>query len=363
MSRSLSVFLIALLVLVALTVGPARGASESSGTPTTITQCQNGGWQSFDVFRNQGDCVSFVATKGRNPPGNSPTGWFEKAPAATARLAVSAATIKRIVYVVGGHTGTAESGALEAYDPATNRWTTRAALPTPRHNAGVGAINGKLYVAGGWSQDLGGSVSTVEAYDPSTNTWATRASLPLQWSPGNASGGVLNGQLYLFGGDTAHPNGVCDSRVMSYDPASDTWTTRAPMPQSECWGATAVANGKAYVIGGISCCGRTPYSTVQIYDPATDSWTMGAAMPTARHREGAAFVDGLIFVIGGGATFGLLGSMDAYDPFANTWSSKPAMPTPRQMFAAASVGATIFTIAGVNASGTPVNVSEAFTAR
>ena len=36
--------------------------------PTTKEQCFNGGWQDFKVFKNQGDCVSFVATKGKNPP-------------------------------------------------------------------------------------------------------------------------------------------------------------------------------------------------------------------------------------------------------------------------------------------------------
>jgi hypothetical protein len=37
-------------------------------TPTSKDQCKNGGWQSFGLFKNQGDCVSFVSTKGRNPP-------------------------------------------------------------------------------------------------------------------------------------------------------------------------------------------------------------------------------------------------------------------------------------------------------
>jgi Protein of unknown function (DUF642) len=36
--------------------------------PTTTDECKNGGWQSFGVFKNQGDCVSFVATQGKNPP-------------------------------------------------------------------------------------------------------------------------------------------------------------------------------------------------------------------------------------------------------------------------------------------------------
>jgi hypothetical protein len=35
---------------------------------TSREQCKNGGWQDFGVFKNQGDCVSFVATRGKKPP-------------------------------------------------------------------------------------------------------------------------------------------------------------------------------------------------------------------------------------------------------------------------------------------------------
>jgi hypothetical protein len=36
--------------------------------PTSKDQCKHGGWRDFGVFKNQGDCVSYVATKGRNAP-------------------------------------------------------------------------------------------------------------------------------------------------------------------------------------------------------------------------------------------------------------------------------------------------------
>jgi hypothetical protein len=36
--------------------------------PTSKEQCKNGGWRSYGVFKNQGDCVSYVATKGKNQP-------------------------------------------------------------------------------------------------------------------------------------------------------------------------------------------------------------------------------------------------------------------------------------------------------
>jgi hypothetical protein len=36
--------------------------------PSTKGQCKKGGWRGFEVFKNQGDCVSWVATGGKNPP-------------------------------------------------------------------------------------------------------------------------------------------------------------------------------------------------------------------------------------------------------------------------------------------------------
>jgi hypothetical protein len=45
---------------------------DAPGLPTSKDQCTNGDWRNFPGFKNQGDCVSFVATGGKNPPANSP---------------------------------------------------------------------------------------------------------------------------------------------------------------------------------------------------------------------------------------------------------------------------------------------------
>jgi hypothetical protein len=37
---------------------------------TSKPQCKDGGWRSFG-FKNQGDCISFLATGGKNPPSES----------------------------------------------------------------------------------------------------------------------------------------------------------------------------------------------------------------------------------------------------------------------------------------------------
>jgi hypothetical protein len=39
-----------------------------NGYPTSDTDCKNNGWKAYGVFKNQGDCVSFVATGEQNTP-------------------------------------------------------------------------------------------------------------------------------------------------------------------------------------------------------------------------------------------------------------------------------------------------------
>jgi hypothetical protein len=42
--------------------------TDAQPLPTAKNECKNGGWRQFGVFKNQGDCVSFVATGGKKPP-------------------------------------------------------------------------------------------------------------------------------------------------------------------------------------------------------------------------------------------------------------------------------------------------------
>jgi hypothetical protein len=52
-------------------------ACDTPEFPTDKTQCKNDGWKSYNgsyTFKNQGDCVSFVATGGKNEPGKNTKG-------------------------------------------------------------------------------------------------------------------------------------------------------------------------------------------------------------------------------------------------------------------------------------------------
>lgn len=45
---------------------------QQSAMPDSIDDCKKDGWRRYGVFKNQGDCVSYVATHGGNPPAGTP---------------------------------------------------------------------------------------------------------------------------------------------------------------------------------------------------------------------------------------------------------------------------------------------------
>lgn len=49
---------------------PETVCDDIPAPPTTVEQCKKGGWQQYG-FKNQGDCVAFVATNGKNEPGKN----------------------------------------------------------------------------------------------------------------------------------------------------------------------------------------------------------------------------------------------------------------------------------------------------
>ena len=44
------------------------------GPTNAKTDCKKGAWEAWGVFKNQGDCVSYIATQGKNEPGQNVPG-------------------------------------------------------------------------------------------------------------------------------------------------------------------------------------------------------------------------------------------------------------------------------------------------
>src|SRR2546425_2136527 len=277
--------------------------------------------------------------------------------------------VNGILYAVGGATlrGSDYLNTVEAYDPPTDKWTAKARMPTPREGLAVGVVNGILYAVGGISAPMGGRIlATVEAYDPTKDTWTVKASM-LTHRSGHAVG-IVNGILYAVGG-AGSPEGdfsIPLRTVEAYDPTTNKWTARTPMPthraQPDTLGwdggrhllAVGVVNGILYAVGG-ACCAPgenvTILSTVDAYDPATDTWKTKAPIPTPRYGP-VGVVNGILYAVGGvSKNAGIISTVEAYSPTTNSWMAKAPMPTPRNGHAVGVVNRTLYVVGGLGTVG------------
>jgi N-acetylneuraminic acid mutarotase len=207
------------------------------------------------------------------------------------------------------------------YDAERQSWAALPPMPTPRGALSATALGGKIYVIGG-------------------------AKIPAK----------LDQKDGLVGGGPVEL--VASNEV--FDTETQTWSTASPMSLPRNHHGSVQVDGKLYVIGGrVGSCFSGGWSTNvwmnEEYDPKTDTWTPKAPMPTARSGIGMEVLDGRIHVLGGEAWIDNLGGVyrahEVYDPRTNSWAIAPRMLTPRHGFATAQIGKRIFAVSGVNNAG------------
>jgi len=290
--------------------------------------------------------------------GQSSGTWVTKQPLQTPRAGHGSAVLGGKVYVAGGYTSSGITSALEVYDPTTNSWSTNQSMGSARNGVGLVALNGLLYAIGGDSPS--GMLASVESYDPATDSWTPRGSmLSTRYYP---AVGVIGGKIYACAGDiAAQQNG---SSVEEYDPQTNMWTSRESMPTPVRYvGATAVVNDLLYVISGES---EVYADAVRCFNPATNSWSLKAPIPTLRSLAAAAVINGEIYVAGGyfvpipGLPATSLTNLDIYNPVTNSWRAGTPMPTGRVSCAGSAVDGVLF-VSGGGVGGQPgvLNVVEA----
>jgi N-acetylneuraminic acid mutarotase len=300
-----------------------------------------------------------VTTESRAPVDvTAPGTWTVLAPMPTPRQEVAVAAVDGLVYVIGGFGRSGQPAAtVEVYDPATNQWELRAPLPAATHHPAAAVVNGRLFVIGGYTGGAvsGNAVETVYEYEPARNAWATRAPLPTP--RGALTAVVLSGRIHALGGSGDGNTGAHEV----YDVASNRWSSANPMPTPRDHLTAVAYQGRVWAIGGRTSFMGTQFPNVEIYDPTTNSWQTGTPLPTGRGGLAAAVMGDRIFVFGGEAPFRIFNATEMYEPAGNRWISKAPMPTPRHGIGAAVIGERIYLPGGGHEPGLAASdVNEAY---
>ncbi|MCX6854624.1 MAG: tandem-95 repeat protein, partial [Verrucomicrobia bacterium] len=274
------------------------------------------------------------------------------------------------VFFAGGSGATTPSKLVDIYDPSTGTWAAGPPMVTARSEHAVlnSAFHTRIIVAGG--RGVPGDVNadqSTEAYDPATNTWTTLANMPSR----AIRGAVLEfgGQKILTGGITSGGAGYSTS-VLDYNGGTNAWgQPYGSLPVARVDHCAVDANGML-VLGGQASSGST-LNTGHYRDSIAGWLNIAVPMSVARRNFTATkLANGKVLVVGGINESGVVGATEVYTDGPNgqtgrqnSWTAGPVLTTPRYNHRAALLYNGLVLIAGgTDASGAALDSCEIYDA-
>ena len=181
------------------------------------------------------------------------------------------------------------SSALVRVDPATGAARGAGSIGEPLSDLGAASVGGRAYLVGGWT---GSRYATAVLRMPGAHVVA-RLPVGLRY----AGVAALSGTLYVAGGlSTAGPSRA----VYAVDPAAGSVRRVATLPAPIDHAPLAALGGKLLLVGGDDASGRA-VSTILAVDPASGTVRRVGSLPQPLSDAAAVTVGGRVIVLGGGA--------------------------------------------------------------
>jgi Kelch motif len=213
-----------------------------------------------------------------------------------------------------------------------------ASLPLPRQEVAEGLLTGvpdSLWVIGGFDPQRRSS-NTVQV---DKGGWALGPAYPFPVD--HAAAVTSDGRLYVAGG---YSNGGPRGDLYRINTAQDGWERLAPMHHPRGALVLLAVGGVLYAIGGAAGAEVAP---VEAYDTSRGVWHDVAALPLPRdHGAGFAW-QGLACIAGGRSPN--TARVDCYDPTSSAWSRLPDLPSPTSGAGAITLGGQVIVAGGENA--------------
>ena len=290
--------------------------------------------------------------------------WNTKTPTQPNRTELGVVAVDGKIYAIGGSTRDMRVvDTNECYNPVTDTWVTLEPMPTPRAAFAITVHEGKIYCMGGYNDESYNTNShepinlPTELYDPATNKWSTKASAP--FNNGTWQAHAINGQIFVI---SANNFGTDDYKRdwHVYDPTTNSWSIRTRTPVVGVDIVSVVVNNNIMVLGTLpheNSDSKDLKTKIMVYNPRNDAWST--------KKPGPILVGGGS-VYAGAATTGLyapkkvyfLGHMYGdtadtlqlfnwvYDPANDTWSTAKPLSMYRQNFGVSIVDDILYVVGG-----------------
>nr|XP_010998292.2 kelch domain-containing protein 7B [Camelus dromedarius] len=206
---------------------------------------------------------------------------------------------------------------LHVFHPRENTWRPLTQVPpeVPLRGCGLCTLHNYLFLAGGIRGSGAKAVCSNEVfcYNPLTNIWSQVR--PMQQARAQLKLVALDGLLYAIGGE-------CLYSMERYDPRTDAWTSRAPLPA----GTFPVVHEAVACRGDIYVTGGHLFYRLLRYSPAKDVWDECPYSASHRRSSDMVALGGFLY------RFDLLRGVGAavmrYNTVTGSWSRAASLPLP-----------------------------------
>jgi non-specific serine/threonine protein kinase len=186
--------------------------------------------------------------------------WVRLPPLRHARGAAAAAVVGNKIVVVGGQADGKLVPETEVFDG--RRWTDAARLPTPREHLGAASDGRYVYAVGGRRLSAADNVGALERYDPASDRWSKLAAMPKV--VGSVGVTFAAGRVVAVGGEGVT---TASDAVQGYDVRRHSWSQLPALPKARHGPAVATLRDSLYVIGGAAAAGHVqPTQDVYVLD-------------------------------------------------------------------------------------------------
>lgn len=212
------------------------------------------------------------------------------------------------------------------YDPFQDNWEILAGMQEKRCSFSVVVLDGKIYAIGGCCDP--DYLESVEQYCPVSNSWSFAC--PLDLPLGAHVAKVTRGQIFVSGGMS--DNNQCLASMFVYHPETGS-TYLANMVTPRAYHCMETLSECLYVAGGSTAdhnMAVTDQLACEVYNPATDSWTTFAPLPVPHVGAGSVVLEGKFYLLGGYSQEDYSDTMmvHRYDPSMQRWENMGKMPGP-----------------------------------